>query len=146
MRKTAGPLLKMVVLMLLLPGIGSGKTVQEVLPVGDFSSFAPGENLPSSWEPMIFEEIERHTRYSLVPAPENGATVLKAESKNSVSGLIRKIRIDPRRYPILRWRWRVTRIFPEGNVRKKSGDDYPARIYISFEYDPDKLSLFQRVK
>jgi hypothetical protein len=31
-------------------------------------------------------------------------------------------------------------------VTQKKGDDYPARIYITFEYDPDKLSFFEKTK
>lgn len=144
-RKAAGPVPGVVLVsVLLLSVVVFGEEAAEILRVGPFSSLSPGERLPPEWEPMTFDKIERHTRYSLVS--ENGATVLKAESRNSASGLIRKIRIDPLNYPILRWRWKITRIFPEGNVRKKSGDDYPARIYITFEYDPDKLSFFQRAK
>ncbi len=143
-RKAAGSVPGMVVLALLFSVAGFGKEEPKVLQAGAFSSLSPGDVLPPGWEPMTFDKIERHTRYSLVS--ENGATVLKAESRNSASGLIRKIRIDPHQYPIIRWRWRVTRIFPEGNVRKKAGDDYPARIYITFEYDPDKLSFIQRAR
>jgi hypothetical protein len=31
-------------------------------------------------------------------------------------------------------------------VAIKEGDDYPARIYITFEYDRAKLSFFERIK
>jgi hypothetical protein len=34
----------------------------------------------------------------------------------------------------------------KGNVKLKEGDDYPARIYITFEFDPKKLNFFERTK
>jgi hypothetical protein len=40
----------------------------------------------------------------------------------------------------------VENILKKGNVHEKDGDDYPARLYITFEYDPSKLSFFERAK
>ncbi|MBW1912940.1 MAG: DUF3047 domain-containing protein, partial [Deltaproteobacteria bacterium] len=96
------------------------------------------------WEPLTFDKIESHTRYSLVT--ENNITVIQAVSDASASGLIRNIRINPKDYPIIQWRWKVSNIYKKGNVKQKSGDDYPARLYITFEYDPDKLGFLERIK
>jgi hypothetical protein len=60
--------------------------------------------------------------------------------------LIREIRIDPKEYPVVRWRWKVSNILKKGNVYRKDGDDYPARLYITFDYDPRKLSFSERLK
>jgi hypothetical protein len=40
----------------------------------------------------------------------------------------------------------VDNILKKGDALTKEGDDYPARIYITFEYDPSKLSFFEKVK
>ena len=34
----------------------------------------------------------------------------------------------------------------KGNVRLKEGDDYPARLYITFQYDSSKLGFFEKAK
>jgi hypothetical protein len=60
--------------------------------------------------------------------------------------LIRKIKIDPKEYPIVQWRWKVSNLLQKGDVTRKEGDDYPARIYIAFEYDPKKLEFFEKTK
>ena len=111
---------------------------------GKFSSAEPGVSPPPGWKPLTFKNIEKHTVYSLVK--DGDTVVVKAESRASASGLIREIRIDPKEYPLVRWRWKVENILKKGDVRKKEGDDYPARIYITFEYDPEKLSFSDRVK
>jgi len=33
-----------------------------------------------------------------------------------------------------------------GDVAKKEGDDYPARIYVTFQYDSQKVGLFGKAK
>lgn len=37
-------------------------------------------------------------------------------------------------------------ILQKGDVTKKSGDDYPARLYITFEYDGSKVGWFEKAK
>jgi hypothetical protein len=84
------------------------------------------------------------TQYILVK--DGDTVVVKAMSEASASGLIREIQINPKKYPIVRWRWKVGNILKKGNVKLKTGDDYPARIYITFDYDPKKLNLFEKTK
>ena len=130
-----------ILVFLFLAVVAAG--AMNILHVGDFSDTAVGK-LPENWEPLTFKNISAHTRYSVVL--DNNTPVVKAVSDASASGLIRKIKIDPKKYPIIKWRWKITNIYKKGDVTKKSGDDFPARVYIAFEYDPDKASFFQRAK
>jgi len=118
--------------------------LQKDLVVGHFSTLTPGMEQPPGWEPLVFKKIEQHTRYDLVS--DDGVVVIRAVSADAASGLIRKIQINPMEYPIVEWRWKVANILQKGDVSKKAGDDYPARIYITFVYDPSKLSFGNRVK
>jgi len=116
----------------------------EVLLVGAFSQAQAGGPYPDPWKPLTFEKIERHTRYSLVR--DNGTVVVRAESHGSSSGLTREITIDPRMYPIVEWRWKIDKLLQNSDVTQKAGDDYPARLYITFAYDRDKVGFFERAK
>ncbi|MFE8070352.1 DUF3047 domain-containing protein [Marinobacteraceae bacterium S3BR75-40.1] len=98
----------------------------------------------SGWEALTFPNIDHHTRYALVN--EEGQRVLKATVDDSASGLIWRQRISPGDHLWLHWRWKVSNIFEKGNARRKSGDDYPARIYVAFEFQPDKASWWERTK
>ncbi len=40
----------------------------------------------------------------------------------------------------------VDKAIENGDMRKKKGDDYSARVYLTFEYDPARLSFFDRTK
>lgn len=132
----------------LLNAFLSSKSVAEsstpLLVVGPFSTAQVGGTLPDGWEPLTFDKIPEHTQYSLI---KDGNTVaVKAVSNHSSSGLTRKITIDPKQFPIVQWRWKIDNILKKGDVTKKEGDDYPARIYITFEYDSSKVGFFDKAK
>ncbi len=138
----------LVILALMIPlsnlSPSSSAQSQTVIEVGKFSAESIGNDLPSQWKPLAFKKIEKHTVFTLVK--DGDTVVVKAVAEASASGLIREIKIDPKEYPIVQWSWKVNNILEKGDVQRKDGDDYPARIYITFEYDPSKLSFFEKVK
>ncbi|MDH5670488.1 MAG: DUF3047 domain-containing protein [Nitrospira sp.] len=116
----------------------------EVIEVASFSSAAVGQTIPDGWTPLIFKNIPRQTKYALVK--EGDITVVKAESNASASGLTRAVTIDPHEYPIIRWRWKVDHVLLHSDVSRKDGDDYPARLYVTFEYDEKRVSFSKKLK
>jgi len=116
----------------------------EYLPVGIFSQAQPGTTFPPDWKPLTFEKIPTHTKYELVK--DGDQVVVKASSHQSSSGMTREITIDPKEYPIVKWHWKVENVLKNGDVTEKSGDDYPARLYITFEYDSSKVGFFEKAK
>ncbi|MDA0738616.1 MAG: DUF3047 domain-containing protein [Nitrospirae bacterium] len=115
-----------------------------MLEVGKFSAASPEGSFPDGWEPLNFDKIPKHTSYQLVKDHET--VVVKATSKQSSSGLTRKITINPKEFPVVQWRWKVDNILQAGDVTKKEGDDYPARLYITFEYDSRKVGFFEKAR
>ncbi len=148
---TAGMILKShipLIWILIFHLFGSPAAVQAqsqtTIEVGKFSAATVGQKLPDGWKPLTFKKIEKHTTYTLVK--DNDTVVIKAVAEASASGLTREIKINPKEYPIIQWRWKVMNILKKGDVHRKEGDDYPARIYITFEYDPSKLSFFEKAE
>lgn len=94
---------------------------EEIL-IDDFSA-----GLASGWQEKSFSGM---TTYQVVR--EDGRSCLKAQSNGAASGLFYKIDYDPRQYPLLSWSWKIEHVLQHGDVRQKSGDDYPARIYVVF--------------
>ncbi|MDH4083196.1 MAG: DUF3047 domain-containing protein [Nitrospira sp.] len=115
-----------------------------VLEVGKFSVSEPGGRLPDGWKPLTFKNIHTLTSYELVRDGEH--VVIKATSDASASGLTKEVKIDPKEFPIVRWRWKVDNLLQNSDATRKDGDDYPARLYITFEYDPDKVSFGKKLK
>lgn len=60
--------------------------------------------------------------------------------------LARPLQVDLERTPVLCWRWRVDAPVASADMVQKAGDDYAARVYLTFEAPPDQLSLATRAK
>lgn len=119
-------------------------TEPAVVEVGKFSAAQPDQGLPEGWQPLLFPKIPRHTVYRLVR--DGDTVVVRAEAAASASGLTREIAVDPRVYPILEWRWKVSGVLQKGDVTRRDGDDYAARIYITFAYNPADVGVLERAK
>ena len=115
-----------------------------VLEVGKFSARQVGQALPDGWKPLTFKKIPKHTSYEVVK--DGGVTIVKAVSEASASGLTKPVVIDPKEFPIVQWRWKIDNVLKGSDVTLKEGDDFPARLYITFAYDPDKVSFGKKLK
>ncbi len=96
------------------------------------------------WKPLTFPAIENHTRYSIVK--QDSLSLLKAEARASASGVIFSETFDVYALPVVEWRWLVSNVFEKGDARTKIGDDYPLRIYIVFQYDPEEAGWAESIK
>ncbi|HEX9020106.1 MAG TPA: DUF3047 domain-containing protein [Nitrospirota bacterium] len=97
-----------------------------------------------NWKPFFFPGIQRHSLYT--SEKEGDRSVLKAESHASASAIVYRDSFNVYDYPKMRWRWKVMNVYAKGDPRTKEGDDYPLRIYIMFEYDPQKAGIFEKLK
>lgn len=79
----------------------------------------------NDWKSKIFSGT---TQYRITEL--DGKLVLHAVSEAAASGLYREIPIDLRKTPYMNWSWKVDSVLSGVNERKKSGDDYPARVYV----------------
>ena len=94
--------------------------------------FSSATSLAPDWEVLKFPNIDHMTEYRLVQ--DDGEQVVMASTDGGASGLIARIRVEPEQQLILRWRWKISSVYENGDARSKKGDDYPARIYVAFEF------------
>lgn len=109
-----------------------------------FSALVPGTALPPTYRHYTFAGQVRPTEYALVE--DEGRTVLRAVARGSASGVLRELRVDLRTHPVLRWRWKVLRTLERSDLSSRSGDDFAARLYVTFEMDPERLSASERMQ
>lgn len=114
------------------------------LVVDRFSGKTTKDGIPEGWKALTFKKVPNPSKYILIE--EDGNYLVKAVSRNGASGIFKEMDTDPNIYPILSWRWKVENILEKGDASKKSGDDYPARIYVAFKYDPKKASFWEKTK
>ena len=112
--------------------------------IDTFSAEIGQNGIPAGWKPLFFKKIPANTRYTVEQEGDN--YFVKADSRSSASGIYREIDIDPKVYNTISWRWRVENIIKKGDEKKKAGDDYAARIYVAFKYDPDRATFLETAK
>lgn len=72
------------------------------------------------------------TDYRLVAL--QGVKRLQATCRDrGASGLVHRARIDLRATPTLHWSWRVAQVYTGLDETQKSGDDFPARVYVAVD-------------
>lgn len=113
------------VAMLFLLWAGAVLASPSRFPIDDFES-----GLRPEWTVKSFRG---ETAYRVATDPD-GNHVLQAVSRGTASGLVRDIKVDPRDYPLLSWRWKVAGTVAKGDEYSKGGDDYAARVYVIFPH------------
>jgi Protein of unknown function (DUF3047) len=104
----------------------SAPTGSQTLLISDFS-----QTDLHSWQSKVFDGV---TQYEVVQVDNRSA--LKAVTDNSASALYKELHIDLEKTPFLNWSWRVDNLHSIDDQKKKSGDDFPARLYVVVKFGP----------
>lgn len=113
----------------------------QVLWAGRFQS--PAGQLPKPWRVVPINKL-KPTAYQAVVW--EGVNAVEARAEASMALLAREMKVDLSQTPVLCWRWRVERLVQQADMFKKSGDDYPARVYVAFDLPSTSMSLATRAK
>jgi hypothetical protein len=96
------------------------------------------------WLTLAFKNIDNQTDYQLIE--KHGQQVIYARTDNSASLLVTPLDKNTATDLNIKWRWKVSNIYQAGDANSKSGDDYPARIYIAFAFDPEAATFIEKLK
>jgi hypothetical protein len=110
------------------------------------SAFSDGGNkINPAWEAFSFAKIETKTDYRIVQDAQRGA-VLHATAAQGASALRHKFELAAEQASTLKWSWKVGEIPSGSSPKLKETDDYAARIYVAFAYDPSKVNALTRAQ
>jgi len=99
-------------------------------PLAPFSGMPPGE-IAAPWQ---MQTIRGRTPAEFRIINENDG-IVEAVANAAVASLFHPVQADATSMSILTWRWRVLDAVDGSDLYSKSGDDYPARVYVLFDYD-----------
>ena len=108
--------------------------------VGRFPS--SGDFPPSPWKVERLDERVPPTRYGL--RVWDGVAAVEAQASKSMALFGRPLEIDLQKTPFLCWQWRIDAPVASADMTQKSGDDYAARVYLTFNVPPDQLGVLTR--
>lgn len=107
--------------------------------------FPAGESaIPEPWRVQQLDERIAPTQYAL--KAWDGVVAVEALAERSMALLGRPLDIDLEATPHLCWLWRVDAPLATADMRTKAGDDYAARVYVSFRVAPEALGFGTRAK
>jgi hypothetical protein len=111
--------------------------------IASFSGTPAGAALPPGWELLGVPNV-RMPDVALVD--DSGTTVLRLTSNDAAGSVAHRLAADAQRTPMLAWRWKVDRVLDAADLDRKEGDDYAARVYVSFDVPEESLSIADRAR
>ena len=95
--------------------------------VADFSRGMDKNGVPSGWK---VKEKAGKADFSVVE--EENVHALRLRSEGTSFSLQKPVDVDPRHFPLLSWKWKVTKLPVGGDVRKSHADDQAAQLFVAF--------------
>lgn len=100
--------------------------------------------IPAPWQVVQLDKKVSPTSYRI--ANWDGVTAIVAKADNSMALLARPVEVDLNLTPVMCWRWRVSAPLVKADMATKAGDDYAARVYVSFALPSSEIGLVLRTK
>lgn len=107
-------------------------------------SNGPEGGVPAGWTVVTPRNVKGPTDYTIVR--QDGRMVLRARAAHAAAALVHQVRAEPAAELTMTWRWRVDQVIPQADLRRKEADDYPARVYVMFDYPLERLPLAEQMK
>ena len=112
--------------MLLMSAATSAKASERMV-VGDFSAGTTPDGVPKGWQLK-----ERSGRADLTVVSVDGVRAVQLRSTNTSFSLQRQVNAELKKFPILTWKWRVTKLPERGDFRNSRTDDQAAQLFVAF--------------
>lgn len=101
---------------------------------------------PGDWGFQSVRTAKRNTQYAYVLDEELGVHVLEGVADNAAGGLVHRFDGSARSTPMLRFQWKIGNVIARSDPTTRAGDDYAARIYITFAYDPERATVREKAE
>jgi hypothetical protein len=111
--------------------------------IAPFSGAVPGAALPPGWSLL---PLPRRKAAEFTLVRDGGVTVLHVHSQAAVGSAAFRLMADPRAQGRLTWRWKIDHSLAAAHFGTKQGDDFAARVYVTFDVPQASLPLADRAK
>jgi Protein of unknown function (DUF3047) len=116
-----------------------------VAPIPLFSALRVGGEL-TGWTFQALRGVRKKTVYAVVRDAEASASVIEAKANDAAAALGVRLDVDPKQTHTLRFKWKVANAIESSDPTRKDGDDYAARVYVTFAHDPNRTSFRERAE
>jgi len=95
--------------------------------ITDFSSPVGASGVPAGWELK-----EKNGKADFAVVKDGDVAAARFRSANTSFSLQKDVKVDLKQYPLLMWKWKVTRLPAGGDFRKSKTDDQAAQLFVAF--------------
>jgi hypothetical protein len=104
------------------------------------ADFSSGEGVRAKGAPRGWSLKVWRGRPDMRFVGERWEKALRMRSQKASVSLYRNLRVDPKIFPVLSWRWKVTKLPRGADVRDERCDDQAAGVYVSFPRFPSFIN------
>ncbi|MBL7212925.1 MAG: DUF3047 domain-containing protein [Desulfobacteraceae bacterium] len=95
--------------------------------VADFSAGVNKDGVPQGWQ---LKEKAGNADFAVVR--DGLITALRLRSQDTSFALQRAVDVNPQSYPLISWKWKVTKLPEGGDCRNSKTDDQAAQLFLAF--------------
>jgi len=97
------------------------------LVIADFSTGVNEKGVPQGWQ---LKEKSGKADYAVVK--DGDLNAVRFRSANTSFSLQKEVLVDLKQFPILTWKWKVTKLPVGGDFRRSKTDDQAAQLFLAF--------------
>ncbi len=95
--------------------------------IADFSSGLNQSGIPSGWQ---LKEKSGKADFAVVRDGDTSAVHFR--SANTSFSLQKEVKVDLKQFPVLTWKWKVSKLPQGGDFRRSKSDDQAAQLFVAF--------------
>lgn len=95
--------------------------------IADFSSGVDAAGVPTGWQVK-----EKSGKADFAIVKDGGITAARFRSSNTSFSFQKEVKVDLKQFPVLTWKWKVTKLPAGGDFRKSGTDDQAAQLFVAF--------------
>jgi hypothetical protein len=96
------------------------------LVIADFSSAVGVPGVPPGWQAK-----EKSGKADFAVVKDEGIAAVRLRSADTSFSLQKGVKIDIRQYPVVSWKWKVTKLPEKADFRKYATDDQAAQLFLA---------------
>jgi hypothetical protein len=114
------------VLVVVLMCSGSVWATDQVV-IADFSSMVDASGVLAGWQVK-----EKSGKADFAVVKDDGVAAVRLRSANTSFSLQKEVHVNLKQYPIITWKWKVTKLPNGGDFRNSNTDDQAAQLFLAF--------------
>jgi hypothetical protein len=100
---------------------------EDRLVIADFSTSVGKEGVPQGWKLS-----EKSGKADFAVVKDSDLNAVRFRSANTSFSLEKEVNVNVKQFPVLTWKWKVTKLPVRGDFRRSKTDDQAAQLFLAF--------------